>query len=449
MRVWYCALAGLLTLPISTAAPAETPNVILCMADDQGWGDTGYNGHPVLRTPHLDAMASEGVRFDRFYAAAPVCSPTRGSCLTGRHPSRYRIGNANDGHLPAEEINLAKILRDHGYRTGHFGKWHLGTLTTDRKDSNRGRPGATEHYAPPWDHGFDTCFSTEAKVPTWDPMVDPETGKEYGTYYWTGPGELVTENLEDDDSRIIMDRALPFIHEAAKADQPFFAVIWFHTPHKPIVSGPPFTEGYADHAEYYGCITALDAQMGRLREALKELGVAKNTMLWYTSDNGPENGTPGTTGPYRDRKRSLYEGGVRVPGLLVWPDRIHAPRVVTAPAVTSDYLPTILEALGLPKPADRPLDGISILPQILGALETRPVPVAFHSRKQAALSDNRYKIYSDNAGKTWALYDLMADPGEATNIISREPEIAEKMIAQYEAWRESCVASAKGEDYVE
>ena len=124
--------------PYCSSAKQNKPNVILCMADDLGWGDTGYYGHPILKTPHLDEMSRNGLRFSRFYSAAPVCSPTRGSCLTGRHPYRYRILGANVGHLPAEEMTLAEVLKPLGYRTGHFGKWHLGTLTKTVNDSNRG-----------------------------------------------------------------------------------------------------------------------------------------------------------------------------------------------------------------------------------------------------------------------------------------------------------------------
>jgi len=416
------------------------------MADDHGWGDTGYNEHDVLRTPHLDQMERDGLRFDRFYAAAPVCSPTRGSCLTGRHPYRYGIEFANDGHMRDEEITLAEALKPEGYATGHFGKWHLGTLTTEMKDSNRGRPGDAEHYAPPWEHGFDTCFSTEAKTPTWDPMKHPETGEDYGTRYWTGAGEVATENLDGDDSRVIMDRAIPFIRDAAQNDEPFLAVIWFHTPHKPVVSGSPYTEMYGEHAEYYGCITAMDDQMGRLRDELAALGIADNTMLWYASDNGPENDTPGTTGPYRARKRSLYEGGVRVPGILVWPERIGEGRVTDVPCSTSDYVPTIMDALGLSM-AERPYDGISLMPLIDGKMQERPKPIAFESKNQVALTDNRYKIYSGDGGDTFELYDLVEDPSETNDIASEHPDKVVQMRAILEEWRASCRASNDGADY--
>ncbi|MHC4499432.1 MAG: sulfatase-like hydrolase/transferase, partial [Planctomycetota bacterium] len=157
----------------NAGARLKRPNVVLVMTDDQGWGDVGYNGHPVLKTPNLDQMAEEGIRFERFYSGAPVCSPTRGSCLTGRHPFRYGIYHANVGHMKKDEITLAEVLKMQGCATGHFGKWHLGTLTKTVKESNRGGKRGAAHYSPPWENGFDECFSTEAKVPTWDPMVRP------------------------------------------------------------------------------------------------------------------------------------------------------------------------------------------------------------------------------------------------------------------------------------
>src|SRR5262245_38422274 len=148
---------------------SSPPNIILTMADDMGFGDPGFNGNKVIQTPHLDEMAKAGLKFERFYSGAPVCSPTRGSCLTGRHPYRYGIWSANEGHLRKQECSLAEVLRKQGYTTGHFGKWHLGTLSQDQ-DGRRGGTGENAHYAPPWEHGFDVCFSTEQAVPTFNPM---------------------------------------------------------------------------------------------------------------------------------------------------------------------------------------------------------------------------------------------------------------------------------------
>ena len=437
------------------AAPAK-PNVILAMTDDQGWGDTGYNGHPILKTPTLDAMERSGLRFDRWYSGAPVCSPTRGSCITGRHPYRYGIFFANVGHMREQEITLAEALKTQGYVTGHFGKWHLGTLTKTVKESNRGGPKGVAHYSPPWDNGFDVCFSTEAKVPTCDPMLKPGTTEPYGTHYWSGPEQRVTDNLDGDDSRVIMDRAVPFIEKAAKAGKPFLAIIWFHTPHLPCVAGPKHRKLYADQPEgaqhYLGCITAMDEQMGRLRTELRRLGIADDTMLWFCADNGPEGGrkTPdnGSAGSLRGRKRSLYEGGVRVPGLLEWPAKIKEPRTVTLPCSTSDYFPTVLDVLGFQmKGQPQPIDGISLLPLIEGKMAERPRPIGFESAGQVALIDNRYKIYGKGKSPKYELYDLLKDPSEKQDLAAKEPETVEKMAATLDSWRKSCKDSLAGRDY--
>jgi len=443
---------------LSAASAKARPNVILCMADDMGYGDTGYNGHPIVKTPALDAMARSAVRFDRFYSGAPVCSPTRGSCITGRHPFRYGIFFANVGHMPKEEVTLAEVLGGLGYATGHFGKWHLGTLTKTVRESNRGGPKGVKHYSPPWDNGFQTCFSTEAKVPTYDPMKSPGSDKPYGTHYWSGPEQMVADNLEGDDSRIIMDRAVPFIRKAVGEKKPFFAVVWFHAPHLPVLAGPEHRKLYADQPEgarnYLGCISALDDQIARLRKELRTLGVAENTMLWFCSDNGPEGRsrtrTNGSAGPLRGRKRSLYEGGIRVPGLLEWPARFGRAMTIAAPCGTEDYFPTVVAALGYElRPGQKvlPLDGINILELLEGKQTARPRPMGRQSAGQLALIDNQYKLIRPKPSKPWQLYDLLADAAEAKDIAADKPDIAAKMAKTALHWQASCARSLTGADY--
>jgi arylsulfatase A-like enzyme len=433
-------------------------NIILCMADDLGWGDTGFNGNKTIKIPNLDAMAEAGLRFTRFYSAAPVCSPTRGSCLTGRHPYRYGITFANVGHMPKEEVTLAEALKVRGYTTGHFGKWHLGTLTKTEKDSNRGGPRGAKHYSPPWENGFDVCFSTEAKVPTWNPMKKPESNEHYGTYYWKEDGTKETDNLEGDDSCIILARVVPFIRNAAKQKKPFLAVVWFHTPHLPVIAGAKYRKMYSQYSEdeqhYYGCITAMDEQMGRLRKELRELNIANNTMVWFCSDNGPEGKdgkrgrTRGSAGIFRGRKRSLFEGGVRVPALLEWPARIKGGRATDIPCCTSDYFPTVTDLLGVKmKDQPKPIDGVSLLPLIEGKMTKRPVSIAFESGSQLSLTDNRYKIYSKNKGKSYMLFDLIEDTGEKKDLAAEKPQILQSMKATLEKWRKSCKDSLAGKDY--
>ena len=463
-------------------APKEAeslPNIILCMADDQGWGDVGFNGHKLLKTPNLDTMASEGIKFTRWYAAAPVCSPTRGSCLTGRHPYRYGIYSANRGHLKPEEIGVQEILKEQGYATGHFGKWHLGTLTTKIKDANRGKPGDKTDYSPPWENGFDVCFSTESKVPTFDPMKNPngvskatkkgvEEGGPYGTYYWTSEDQRVPdEQLAGDDSMLIVNQSTQFIEASVKQNKPFFAVVWFHAPHLPVVAGAAHRELYPNHPfglfgqHYAGCISAIDDSIGRLRSELERLNVVDNTMLWYCADNGPEGSIqsgPGTAGPFRGRKRSLYEGGVRVPAFLYWPSKIQSARSSDIPCVTSDYLPTILDFLQI-APPDRPLDGISLKPLIENRMTKRGKAIGFQSAGNSAWNAGQFKLVatggqekgkqpkSGAAQQKFELYDLLADPSESNNIAANHPDVVAKLNQELADWQESCSQSDAGADY--
>ena len=434
----------------SAAGESQRPNVVLLMADDLGWSDTGFQGNQVIQTPHLDSLARQGMIFRRFYAAAPVCSPTRGSCLTGRHPSRYGVPTANAGHLRASEVTLAEVLRQQGYATGHFGKWHLGTLTPDF--SGKGpRRNPKKNFMTPAMAGFDEWFSTEYAVATWDPYKQENAHGRYDVraLYWHNGRNItdgVAAGLTGCDSRIIMDHALPFIENAAQRKQPFFAVIWFHAPHQPVVGGPPYLARYSRWPEnqrhYYAVITALDDQVGRFIGKLRVLGVDQETLIFFCSDNGPE-GNPGPKGrsqgsaaPLRGRKRSLYEGGIRVPAFAVWPRQIPAGTETAFPAVTSDYFPTILAILGLPLPDQprRAYDGISLVPVFQQTRRERAHPIGFQFGGTAAVIDDRYKLVhhrstkrhrSDN-GKTpvatWELYDLLNDPSETTNIAKKHPD---------------------------
>lgn len=445
-RQWLAGAAAAVW-PLRLRASDRRPNIILFMSDDQGWGDTGYNGHPTLQTPHLDSLARTGIRFDRFYAGSPVCSPTRGSCLTGRHPYRYGIYFANAGRpgepsqyaLPHQEVTLAHVLKDAGYDTGHFGKWHLGDFDGPKRSS-------------PTDAGFDDWFSTIRKVPTVDPPAEE---------YWDN-GKPVTTKLTGDDTRIIMDRALRFMQRAAKRQRPFFSVIWTHTPHLPVLAEPRFRRRYAAFSEaeqhYWGALTAMDQQVGRLRNELRQLSRKDGTMFWFTSDNGPEGDQldadwPGSAGSLRGRKASLFEGGIRVPGLLEWPQFIQVPRLVGATASTSDYFPTILDALGLDPPDRRPLDGVSLMPVLTGKAQSRPEPLAFETTRitrgspRLCIIDGPLKLLSNLDDSPDLLYDLDADPAETANLVDAKPAERLRMRALLETWRASCRASAAGADY--
>ena len=466
MFLVYAVCASVLGVPASVDArvPQRPPNFIFLMADDLGYGDTGFNGNSVIRTPHMDRLAAAGIRFERFYSIGPVCAPTRAASLTGRHYMRMGLMNVNDGKLPAQEITLAQVCRERGYATGHFGKWHLGSLS--RTESPR-RSQPAKDFAPPWERDYDEGFATEISVPTWNP-ASGEFPK-HNAPYWHN-GRKVSDNLEGDDSRVIMDRAIPFIQQAVAAEQPFMTTIWFHAPHSPVVAGPEYLNMYPQHPEgaqhYYGCITAMDAQIGRLHAELKRLGVAQHTVLWFCSDNGPEGGGRpkphydgyhgafyGQTGAFRGRKRSLLNGGVCVPAFVLWPQAIAAGQQLAVPCSTLDYLPTLCELIGREPPQDRPLDGESLLPLLLGKTATRSSSIPFATNLKgphAALIQGSFKLWTAlNSANAAALYHLYDDPAEAANLIAEHPELAQSMQAELRGWLASCRRSFEGEDYDE
>ena len=473
MEKIFKKLCTLIILSLS-AYSNDKPNVILIMADDLGWGDTSYNGNPIIKTPHLDQMAKDGLQMNRFYSASAVCSPTRASCLTGRSPYRTGIFFANKGILRPEEVTLPEILKEQGYVTGHFGKWHLGTLTDKEKDANRGKPGNSKEFNPPKMHGYEKAFVTESKVPTYDPMWKPkkfdkdeslkigwsyiEEGEEkvpYGTAFWDIDGNKITDNLDGDASKVVMDRVLPFIDNAVSNKRPFLSVIWFHAPHWPCVAGPKHQEMYKQYPlemrNYAGCVTAMDEQIGRLRAHLKATGADENTMIWFCSDNGPEakdNPNNGSAGHLKGRKRDLYEGGVRVPGVMVWPAKIKEGRQTDFPCVTSDYLPTILDALSIkhPKPSYT-LDGVSLLPLIEGKAENRNGAIGIMIDGRISYSNDKYKLLSYDRGKSYQLYDIISDPKESEDISDKYPEIVAEMKKQALDWHNSTKASFEGKEY--
>jgi arylsulfatase A-like enzyme len=461
---------------VGQASPAgrsgPLPNVVLCMADDQGWGDAGYQGHPELKTPTLDAMAAAALRFDRFYAAAPVCSPTRGSVMTGRHPNRFACFSW--GHtLRPQEVTVAEALKTAGYTTGHFGKWHLGPVRPDCPVC-------------PGNSGFDEWFSSP-------------------NFYENSPlmchnGKVV--KTDGESSEVTVEAALKFIRDAVARKQPFLAVVWFGSPHGPHIASDEIRQMYRDLPaklqNYYGEITGIDRAVGHLRRELRTLGIAENTLLWYTSDNGAAG--PGSTGGLSGRKGSLWEGGIRVPTIIEWPDRVKSPRTTDVPCGTVDIYPTLLEIAGVTVPGQpEPLDGISLLPLINGQATSGRKPLGFWAypvggrpvrstqllealaREQAggnavvkppegpapweitrryseatlpghaAWIDGPYKLHrmaGKSGGVKYALFDLGKDPQEKEDLAEREPAQAEKMKAGLEDWQKSVIRSLNGEDYL-
>lgn len=451
------------------AADDNPPNIILCMADDQGWADVGYYGYSQVKTPVLDEMAASGLRFDRFYAAAPVCSPTRGSVMTGRHPNRF--GCFSWGYsLRPQEFTIAEALKEAGYTTGHFGKWHLGSVRADSPVC-------------PGNSGFDYWLST------------PNFYENDAVMSLMG----IATPMRGESSKIAMDFAIEFIKDAVKKDKPFLAVVWFGSPHSPHIASDEIKALYPDATKaqqnFLGEITGIDQSMGDLRTALKNLGIADNTLLWYTSDNGvlPQ----GHNGGLRGRKGNLYEAGIRVPAIIEWPNTVKQPRVTEAVCNTVDIYPTVLDIIGH-KVDDQPiLDGESLKPLIEGADWKRDKPLGFWVYPQRGIStpSNKWmaqllveqkagkKIPAEEADPTpyknmnfpretpghavlldgdlklhkipakkgtefeYELYNLATDRAEANNIADQHPEKVAAMKTQLDAWQKSVVGSLNGEDY--
>ncbi len=499
------SLTTILLLPIfwhAAAAADERPSFILCMGDDHGWSETGYNGHPHLRTPVLDEMAASGLRLDHFYAAHPTCSPTRASVLTGRHPNR--CGTFHPGwSIRPEEVTIAHLLAKAGYACGHFGKWHVGPVKADSPTSPKAM-GFHEFVSHDNFYEMNPHFSRNGAPP---------------------------EQIMGEGSEVTIDETLAFIDRAKKAGKPFLAVVWFGSPHEPysgldedLALYDDLPQAYAERTvrltsmqtgrptqrplrgvlrERYAEITAMDRAMGKMRRHLEEIGMRDNTVVWYCGDNGSPPSSGRVTTPFRGEKALMYEGGIRVPGLIEWPARIPSGRVSAVNAVTSDMLPTLCELAGVSLP-DRPLDGVSLAPLIAGQMNERPEPICFwgydakrvtgrtpkpkpyidpalqegttplvkylagkltrsftnfhqpevteedYAAGPRVILGNRYKLVVGGEAKAKSdveLFDLRKDPAEKENLAETEPEIAEKLAKQLRDWQTSVLSSLGGGDY--
>ena len=481
------------------AIAAEAPNIVLLMSDDHGWEETGYNGHPHVQTPVLDQMAASGLRLDRFRSAHPSCSPTRASFLTGRHPNR--MGTFTPGcSLRPEEITLAHILSQAGYRSGHFGKWHLGAV----KKASPVNPGAM---------GFHTWVSHDNFF-----ELNPSLSRN-GESPEVFPGE---------GSEVIVREAIEFIAGARKDNKPFLAVIWFGSPHEPYQGLPADLALYDDLPamysakkvkltsmetglpvrrplgevlrERYAEITAMDRAIGQLRDYLAAQGLRQDTLLFYCGDNGTSPDAS-LASPHRGVKGKVYEAGTLVPGIIEWPARIRQPRTSDVHATTSDLLPTLCSLTSQPLP-NRPLDGIDLTPLIEGRMTQRPGPIhlwQYEVKRMEVLSaepyidpklqegttplnkvakgkatrdfrnyrhpgpiaeadflgaraiiDGRYKLVIHENAKgdpTRELFDLDSDPGEKNNVIARHPAVGTKLQHSLRAWQSSVLQSLVGKDY--
>jgi arylsulfatase A len=414
-------LAPLFAAPAS-AQPKPPPNIVVVLADDLGYGDLACYGHPIIKTPHLDQFAKEGMRFTQCYSAGSVCSPSRSALLTGRTPYRNGVFTwipANEEiHLRTSEITIAKLLKEKGYATAHAGKWHLN-----------GHFNSPKHPQPS-DHGYDHWLATQnnAGPSHKDPNNFARNGKAVGP-------------MKGFSADLVVDEAIGWLSKERDKARPFFLAVWTHEPHLPIESDPVHQEHYkniddADVRQHHGNVTQMDAAFGKLMKALKEMKLEDNTLVFFTSDNGPEgNGlkgrTRGSTGGLRGRKRAMYEGGIRVPGLIRWPGVVKAGSVSEAPIVGSDLFPTLCDIVGVAPPKDRVLDGESFLPVLQGKPHGRVKPMYWRyggaPGPKIALRVRDWKILADEKLTAFELYNLKDDPKETTDLAKQQPEILDKL----------------------
>ncbi len=424
-------LFGALTF-LNLQAASPRPNIILIMSDDQGWGQVGYMDHPHLKgkTPNLDAMAANGIRFNRFYAAASVCSPTRASVLTGRTPRRTGVP-ALHKRLCLQEKTLPQALKKAGYATAHFGKWHLGGVQGSAMPILPDDPNGPAHY------GFDEWLSATNYIEM-NPLM-------------THNGEIVY--LEGESSVLMVEAGLKFIED--NQSKPTFTVLWYGSPHFPYSALEQDLEGLPEEIDgkqrsLLGEIIAMDRSIGLLRDRLRELEIAENTLIWFCSDNGGRDHDPHSQAGLRDYKGSLYEGGIRVPGLIEWPGTIQ-PLETDFPASTMDIMPTLVDLLNLPEDSMlEVVDGESIAPLFSGETPQRTRPIYF-GNKGTALIEGRFKLVKNGNGKgsQWELFDLDNDPGEETDLATSQPERLERMKTEALVIEASVNASELGQDYLE
>lgn len=425
-------------LPIAAAATAgeaeARPNIIFVVADDMGYRDTGHSGNPIVKTPHLDKMAAGGLIFENFYSAHGTCSPGRMAILTGRTPLRARMVTTV-GPMQEGEVTVAAALKTAGYETAHFGKWGLGRDGTH-----------------PLKCGFDEAIWNRGHFDN-DPSFHQGDSDKRDEWPAKRKGE---------SSIVTVDLALEFIKPRVERKQPFFVQICFGSPHAPHQAADEFKQLYPDLPEkeqhLWGEISGLDAAVGRLRDALRGMEIADNTLLWFVSDNGGISGTSGI-----ERKGRI---GSRTIGLLEWPAKLPKPMRTEIPVCHTDMYPTVLDIVGVTMKHQPVIDGISILPLIEGRMESRPKALGFtngrHADKQdpticepltGVWLDGRHMLRLNPPGKhqkEWSLnlYDLAADPGQQQDLAEQHPEKVQGMRRQLESWRECVKASFAGKDYL-
>ncbi len=458
----YQPLMLLVVLLPTIAAAQERPNVLFILVDDLGWSDVSYNGSQVYETPHVDRLAGQGMVLTDFYSAGPVCSPTRASILTGKAPARLGLTTwlytpEKDPphvahHLSLAEWTIAEALQEAGYATGYFGKWHLGY----KNEHWAAQQGFAEAKG-----GIDSSHAWELAWPDRESALPPDHTRFFSPYRMShledGPvGEYLTDRLTDETIKFIEQHS----GRQGRSGQPFFAFLSYHTVHTPLQPKPAKTARYKakieslgldkrrekdrrekafqNNAAYAGMVEHMDENVGRLLRRLDELGLTRNTIVVWTSDNGGK-GSVTSNLPLRGMKHNLYEGGIRVPTIVRWPGRIRAGSKNSTPLISTDFYPTILAMTGCPSQEDQHVDGISFSDVLVGQRDTSARDALYwhypHNRHEGAVREGRYKLVHRFRDDRVELYDLDTDIGEQTDLGERQPELAARLLAKLKRWQ--------------
>ena len=413
--------AGALALlsPLSLFAD-ERPNIVVVVADDMGWGDSATYGHPTIQSPNLDKLAAQGMKFTQGYSACGVCSPSRSAMLTGRTPYRNGVwrhlsGN-HQAHLRASEITYPELLKEIGYQTCHVGKWHL---------LSKQQFGNAQYPQPGEQGGYDYWMATHNNA---EPShKNPKN--------FIRNGEPVGE-LKGYSAPLVADEAIHWLKDLRDPKKPFVLSVWFHEPHKPIATDIKFSSLYPNEkgrdATYFGNISQLDFALGEIMDTLEAEGLADNTLLIFTSDNGPVISSGGTSGGLRGSKRSDFEGGIRVPFVVRWPGHIKAGSVSDTPVIGTDIFSTVIDIVGLPEPADRTIDGASMLPVFAGKKADRKIPMFWRTHvsgadNRVALRTGDWKIVGNDTMTEFKLFQVQKDWKEEDDLASKMPEKTDEM----------------------
>ncbi|MDA7864938.1 sulfatase-like hydrolase/transferase [bacterium] len=436
--IWLLAFVCLFPQTGFPAQPIQKPNVVILLADDLGYADIGCYGGPV-KTPTLDALAAKGTRFSQFYSGCAVCSPSRATLMTGRHHIRTGVYSwihdpSQKSHLLLREFTLAEVLKDAGYATAHVGKWHLGLPTP-------GNPKPT-----PAQHGFDHWFATSNNA-------EP-SHRNPGNFIRNG--EPVGK-LEGYSCQIVADEAIAWLEQQKQDREPFFLNVWFHEPHAPIAAPDSIVSKYGpvkDQAAIYsGTIDNTDKAIQRLLNKMQALGVTENTLIIYASDNGSYRDD--RTGGLRGRKGMNWDGGIRIPGIFVWPGVVKTNTISSTPAGLVDVLPTVCGLLGLTEP-DHHLDGTDLSAILTGQEQDwkRKQPLFWHlhkSRPIVAMRDGDYSLVAEpdyelskanmfqeawipkirfGGYRNFQMFNLANDPQQTNDIAAKNPKLLKELKAK-------------------